>query len=202
VRAASRSRIVELLVDIKVLAQSVVEATGDGFEFDVSDIFDDMIVSRLIARRMKTYADNLGFRLDKIVKMPYGEPTEWGIVSYDTSTFQGFYPITTSDVELGEPAFAEASDTDEAYEQTFRVAECMSFAALDILRDVDFRAMIDNQLVKALHARGVERLHRRWTGLHRVLPGSDERGAKRGPALLDFKIVQGPDTEPTDEPST
>jgi hypothetical protein len=200
VRAGSRTRIVELLVDLKELAQQASGTTTedeDSFRFSVTDVYDDLIVSRVLARRMKTYADNLGLRLDKPEKMPFGEPTEWGSVSYDTSTVQAWFPITTEQVQLGEARFAEVAASDEAYEQAFRVAECMAFAALDLYRELDFRAMTDNQLVKALGARGVERQHRRWTGLHPVLPKPGEEGRRRGPQRLDFKIVRGPEAGST-----
>lgn len=192
VRAASRQRIVELLVALKELAQAAAGDTDLETNFSVANVYDDMIVSRVIARRMNTYAFNLGFRTDKSYKMPIGEPTEWGNVSYETPTFQAFYPVTSeaADIEWGQPSFTLAANTDEAYEQTLRVAESMTFVSLDILRDIDFRAIADNQLVKALAKRGETRAHRRWTGLHPVRPKESTNGAHKGPKLKDFKIVR------------
>jgi hypothetical protein len=199
VQAASRSRIVELLVDLKTQAALATHETELELDFSVDDIYDEMVVSRVLARRVKTYADNLGLKLDKPQKMPFGDPTEWGSVSYDTSAVQAFFSIDSDEpVTLGDADFARAADSDAAYEQAFRLAECISFAALDLYRELDFRAMTDNQLVKALAARGVERPHRRWTGLHPVLPKTDGESHARGPALLDFKIVKGPGTEAGD----
>lgn len=192
VRAASRQRIVELLVALKELAQQAAAGTDLEAEFSVSNVYDDMIVSRVIARRMNTYAFNLGFRTDKSYKMPIGEPTEWGNVSYETPTFQAFYPVTATpgDIAWGEESFTRAADTDEAYEQTFRVAESMTFVSLDILRDMDFRAIADTQLVRALAHRGEQREFRRWTGLHPVRQKESTNGAHKGPKLKDFKVVR------------
>jgi metal-dependent amidase/aminoacylase/carboxypeptidase family protein len=204
VRAASRQRIVELLVGLKELAQRAAEGTELETEFSVSNVYDDMIVSRVIARRMNTYAFNLGFRTDKSYKMPIGDPTEWGNVSYETPTFQAFYPVTTTqtDIAWGQESFTRASDTDEAYEQTFRVAESMMFVSLDILRDVDFRAIADTQLVRALAKRGEQRDFRRWTGLHPVRPKESTNGSHKGPRLRDFKIVRQAGSDADEQPAT
>jgi metal-dependent amidase/aminoacylase/carboxypeptidase family protein len=192
VRAASRQRIVELLVHLKDMAQNAAEGTGVETGFTVANVYDDMIVNRVIARRMNTYAFNLGLRTDKSYKMPIGEPTEWGSVSYETPTFQAFYPVSSEPLSAGwgEASFATASVADDAFDLTYKVAESITFVALDILRDIDFRAIADNQLVKSLAARGETRAHRRWTGLHPVRPKESTNGAKKGPQLKDFKIVR------------
>ncbi|HUG14920.1 MAG TPA: hypothetical protein VMM78_07845 [Thermomicrobiales bacterium] len=201
VRAASRLRIVELLVALKELAQSAAEGTPLETDFVVDNVYDDMIVSRVIARRMNTYAFNLGFRTDKSYKMPLGEPTDWGNVSYETPTFQAFYPITSEpeDIAWGQASFAEAARSDAAYDNTFRVAESMAFVSMDIVRDLDFRAIADNQLVRALAQRGEIRPHRRWTGLHPVRPKESSNGAQKGPKLKDFKIVRQTGEDASDE---
>jgi hypothetical protein len=192
VQAASRHRIVELLVAMRGMAEEAAADTGLEVGFAVDKVFDDMIVSRVIARRMNTYAFNLGFRTDKSYKMPIGGPTEWGNVSYATPAFQAFFPVTSepADVAWGEVSFTEAAVSDDAFNQAFTVAEAMSFVSLDVIRDIDFRAIADNQLVKALELRGETRAHRRWTGLHPVRPKESSNGAKKGPVLKDFKIVR------------
>lgn len=203
VRALSRKRIVELLVAIKEMAQSLQSSSDEEIGFSVANVYDDMIVSRVIARRMNTYAFNLGFRTDKSYKMPIGEPSEWGNVSYETPTFQAFFPVASEagDAVWGEASFTTAADTDDAYNQAFRVAEAMAFVSLDIIRDIDFRAVADNQLVKALGLRGENRAHRRWTGLHPVRPKETTNGARKGPQLKDFKIVREAPANDSDGPA-
>jgi hypothetical protein len=177
-------------------------AGGDGGEVELAfaNAIDDMIVSRVLARRVKTYGDNLDLRMDKIVKAPPGAPSDWGNVSYTVPACETAFTITTDSVTLGTPAFASAANTDEAYNQMIRLAECMAFTGLDILRDMNFRAIADDQLVKALAKRGIASKHRRWLGVHPVKPASGDQ--KRGPRISGFRQVRGPGMpEPPEEES-
>jgi hypothetical protein len=163
---------------------------------------DAMLVNRVLARRMKTCADNLGLRMDDIIKEPPTRVTDWGNVSRVVSAFEGLFPITTEPVAWGEAAFADAAHTDEAYTQMARMAECLCFTGIDVLRDMNFRAITDSQLVKGLKALGVERPFRRWLGVHPVLPPdaingkTQGNGQTRGPRRLAFDIVRGPGLPP------
>jgi hypothetical protein len=69
-------------------------------------------------------------------------------------------------------------------------------AGLDCLRDMQFRSIADDQLVKALAQRGISRQHRRWLGVHPVIKEAGANGTngkiKTGPRLSDFRMVRGP----------
>jgi hypothetical protein len=167
-------------------------------------IVDEMLVNRVLARRMKTCSDNLGLRMDDIHRAPPTRVTDWGNVSRVVSSFEGLFPITTEPVAWGEAAFAAAANTDEAYQQMQRMGECLCFTGIDVLRDMNFRAVVDSQLVKALKARGVERPFRQWLGVHPVYPkdaingktnGNGNGSEHGGPTVESFRIVRGPEAE-------
>ena len=163
-----------------------------------SNVYDEMIVNRILARRMKTFSDNLGLRLDKIKPGGVAAPTDWGNVSYYSPTFVAHYPIVERPVAFGTSDFASAANSPEAYEASLRVGECLAFTSLDIIRDDQFRAIADDQLVRAMGARGIDRKHRRWTGLHPIIrePLSDDEAAAaakpKGPRVTEIKWVRGP----------
>jgi metal-dependent amidase/aminoacylase/carboxypeptidase family protein len=197
IKAESRSELIEISVRLKDRAD---EIAGNGQEVDLAfaNAIDDMIVSRILARRVKTYGDNLDLRMDKIVKSPPGEPSDWGNVSYIVPAYEAALSFTTEPVTPGTPAFAAAANTDEAYEQMIRLAECLAFTGLDILRNMTYRAIADDQLVKTLAKRGIASNHRRWLGVHPVQPSPNDK--KRGPRLKDFRQVRGPGMpEPPDD---
>lgn len=192
--ATSRRRIVELLVDLKSAAEAAAGEDGPAVSLDVSNVYDDMIVSRVIARRFKTYGDNLGLAMDKIRQTPPGDPTDWGNISYSSPAYCG--PFSTgTDLPL-----AEVGVNDAAIEQALRAGECLCFLLLDLVRDDSYRAIADAQLIKSLAKRGMTREYRRWLGVHPVLPKSPEQIAeeeaarlkKKGPKVTDIKWVRGP----------
>lgn len=158
------------------------------------DPFDDTIVSRILARRVKTYADTLGYKMDKIRKTGPDVATGWGSVSYATPTFVLNFPFTSNPVVRGEPAFAVETATSESYDRALEFAECLCMAGLDALRDMQFRAISDDQLIKALAKRGISRQHRRWLGVHPVIkePNANGKNGKKGPRMSDFRLVRGP----------
>jgi metal-dependent amidase/aminoacylase/carboxypeptidase family protein len=191
-RARSRHRLVELLVDLNTLAERVAGEGGPVVDLKTTNVYDDIIVSRVIARRMKTWSDVLGMRWDKIRKAPPAGPSDWGNVSYISPAVQCFFPISTEEVTAGTDAFALAADTPEAYERAMRMGEVLAFTMLDLIRDMDFRAIADDQLVKALRQRGITRAHRRWTGVHPVKPRDDEPTKATGPKITEIKWIRGP----------
>jgi metal-dependent amidase/aminoacylase/carboxypeptidase family protein len=197
IRALTRRRITEIAVDMQLAANDIAEPLGLTASFAPSNVYDEMVVNRILARRVKTFSDNLKLRLDKIRKGDVGEPTPWGNVSYYSPTFIAHYPIVERDVAFGTRDFASAANTPEAYEASMRLGECLAFTALDVIRDATFRAIADDQLVKAMAERGIRRAHRRWTGLHPVIPDpEDERdpadAKPAGPKVTEFKWVRGP----------
>lgn len=197
IEAMSRRRLTEIAVEMQLAANDIAGPLNLVASLVPSDVYDEMIVNRILARRVKTFADNLGPRMDKIRKGKVGGPTDWGDVSYYSPTFVAHYPITGAEVAFGTPEFAEVANTDAAYEISMRIGECLAFTSLDVIRDATFRAIADDQLVRAMAERGIERKHRRWTGLHPVIREpkneADAEPAKpKGPRVTEIKWVRGP----------
>lgn len=192
--APNRKRLTELSVELQLAAKEIGERHGATAEMTFTEIYDETLVSRVLARRVKTWTDTLKVRLDKIQQGPPGPPSDWGNLSYVVPAFQAHYPIVTRETTFGTSDFASAANTPEAYEQSVQIGQCIAFAALDVIRDPVFRAVADDQLVKATRERGVARQHRRWTGLHPVMRDSDpdEPPKKSGPKVREFKWVRGP----------
>jgi hypothetical protein len=64
---------------------------------------------------------------------------------------------------------------------------------------MDFRAIVDSQLVKGLKARGIERPFRRWLGVHPVQPRDAVNGngsGHGGPTVESIRILRGPEDAP------
>ena len=166
---------------------------GHGDPLEVISRTGEMLVSRILARRVKTYGDNLGFQMDKIRKLPPEMPSIWNNISHIVPAYElAFSAGSGSDADTAHDPAIEL--TDDWLEQMTRAGECLCFAGLDVIRDESFRAIADDQLIKALRERGVERPHRRWLGVHPVLPKPDGEGApkRKGPHLKDFSIISGP----------
>ncbi|HYI15288.1 MAG TPA: hypothetical protein VEX37_07855 [Thermomicrobiales bacterium] len=181
------------LLDLSATVQRIEDETP-GIRVEFGTTFDDMIVNRIIARRVKTYADTLGYKLDKAHKSEPGQASGWGSVSHATPTFVLNFPFTTASVVKGTPEFAAAAGASESFDRAITFAECLCMAGLDVLRDMQFRSIADDQLVKALAARGVRREHRRWLGVHPVIkdPEAPSKSGKKGPKMTEFKMVRGP----------
>ncbi|MDQ3547982.1 MAG: hypothetical protein M3439_04100 [Chloroflexota bacterium] len=155
---------------------------------------DDTLVSRILARRVKTYSDTLGYKMDKIRKAEPDVASGWGSVSYATPTFLLNFPFTTEPVVRGVATFATVAAKSESYDRALEFSECLCMTGLDVLRDMQFRSISDDQLVKALAKRGITRNHRRWLGVHRVIdtPETNGKNGKKGPRAADFRMVRGP----------
>ena len=181
------------LRDLSATIQRLVDATP-GASATFGSVTDDMIVSRILARRVKTYANTLGYKMDKIHKSEPDAASGWGSVSHATPTFLLNFPFTTDQVVRGDPAFAVAAARSESFDRALEFAECLCMAGLDTLRDMQFRSIADDQLVKALAKRGISRQHRRWLGLHPVIkdPNDNGKSGRKGPRMSDFRMVRGP----------
>lgn len=180
------------LMDLSANVERIVDETP-GATVTFGSTFDDTIVNRILARRVKTYADTLGYKLDKIRKSEPGPASGWGSVSHVTPTFVLHFPFTSNSVVKGTPEFSAAAGRSESYDRALQFAECLCMAGLDALRDMQFRSIADDQLVKALAQRGVHREHRRWLGVHPVIKDLDaKKNGKKGPKMSDFRMVRGP----------
>jgi len=183
-------------IELRGLSESLQRPVDEtpGASLSLGEAFEDTIVSRILARRVKTYADTLGYKMDKIRKAEPDAASGWGCVSYATPAFVLNFPFTTEPVVRGESAFAAAAATSESYDRALEFAECLCMAGLDALRDMQFRSISDDQLVKVLAKRGISRQHRRWLGVHPVIKGPNANGknGRKGPKLSDFRMVRGP----------
>ncbi|HEX5165890.1 MAG TPA: hypothetical protein VFV93_10885 [Thermomicrobiales bacterium] len=181
------------LRDLSAIVQRLAAETP-GASVSFGNPTDDMLVSRILARRVKTYADTLGYTFEQVAKLDPEPATGWGNVSQVTPAFRLSFPFTTDQVVNGDPAFAAAAARSTSYDRALEFGECLGLAGLDALRDMQFRAIADDQLIKALAARGVNRQHRRWLGVHPVIKDTNEKanGKKKGPRLADFRMVRGP----------
>jgi hypothetical protein len=179
------------LLGLSAAIQRVVDETP-GASLTFGTTFDDMIVNRIIARRTKTYADTFGFKFDRTHKSEPAPANGWGSVSYASPTFVLNFPFTTDTVVRGDAEFGSAAVRSSSFDRAFEYARCLCLAGLDVLREIEFRSIADDQLVKALAKRGIRREHRRWLGVHPVIKDANEASKKKGPKLADFKMVRGP----------
>jgi hypothetical protein len=193
VRVTLTARTSVELRNLSATVQRLADETP-GASISFGNPTDDMLVSRILARRVKTYADTLGYRFNKVEKLDPDAATGWGNLSQVTPAFRLNFPFTADQVDAGDPAFVAAAAQSTSYDRALEFGECLGLAALDALRDMQFRAIADNQLVKELAARGVNRQHRRWLGVHPVIkdPNGNGNGKKKGPRLADFRMVRGP----------
>lgn len=111
--------------------------------------------------------------------------------------------ITDDPALPGTLEFGALTATDFAHAQALLLSECVAMTGIDVLRDSTYRAIADDQLIKALAARGLGRAHRRWLGVHPVRRASaDSDGERRrGPTVSDFRMVNGPDNSSPPPPS-
>jgi metal-dependent amidase/aminoacylase/carboxypeptidase family protein len=170
ISATSNPELDRVIERISELVNDVATETGSGIEIDVLDRTPAINVNRILARRIKTFADNMGLKQDRVVKGPPGEPTDWGHVSLVTPTMRAMYPISEDHVEAGTEAFADASITEFAEKQMISCALAIALTGLDVLGDMEFRGFAEGELIRSLNAQGVKRMPRRWLGVHPVLP--------------------------------
>lgn len=189
------SRTSNELLDLSAELQRCFEDTPEA-TVSFGSVIDDFVVSRILARRVKTYANTLGCKLDKTHKSEPAPASGWGSVSYATPAYVLNFPFTTDSVVRGTTEFAAAAGRSESYDRALQFAECLCMVGMDVLRDMQFRSIADDQLVKTLAQRGIRREHRRWLGVHPVIKdpnaNGNEKNGKKGPKMSDFRIVRGP----------
>lgn len=161
------------------------QAAGDTSSIETIEVLSRvsaMLVNRILSRRIKTYADNMGLQQDAIVKSPPGPPSDWAYPAMSMATTLARFPVTESEpVEMGTPAFADACNSEFAFKQMISAALGVSITALDTLGDMDFRGFAEGELIRSLKAQGITRTPRRWLGVHAVLPRTDS--GSQPPAL-------------------
>jgi metal-dependent amidase/aminoacylase/carboxypeptidase family protein len=163
----------ELVARIKDLANESARDTGSTVEVDVSHRTPAVNVSRILARRAKTFADRLGLRQDAIVKTPPVNPSDWGYLTQTTSATPIRYLVSEIPVESGTAAFAEATNSGFAYEQMISASIAVGLTSLDCLGDMEFRGFVEGELIRTLNSQGIKRVPRRWLGVHPVIPPED-----------------------------
>jgi metal-dependent amidase/aminoacylase/carboxypeptidase family protein len=178
IRAPRVTRVRELSTWVQARATVAAAEWGARAQVSMQPPIPEMLVSRVLIRRARTHAGAVGLRLDAPKKTPLGEPNDWGAVGYRVPSADCWFPIIREPVSWGTTAFAHAADTPEAYEQMFLAATAVALTGVDVLTDINVRAIVDNMLLKAQQERGIDRPHRRWTGVHPVLPKPAANGAE------------------------
>lgn len=195
---APQSQTVEALVErIRALANTRAESSGVPVEVNASPLCREFQVSRIMARRIKTFGDSIGLRQDRIVKGVPGSPSDWGNVSFVAATVEAGFPISTEPVSAGTVEFRDLSMTDEALDQMILAAKSMALAGLDVLGDMEFRGFAEGEFIRGLKGRGVQREPRRWLGVHPVQPPADGKRMTYRRESPDV-IVRGPGLPPPD----
>ncbi|MFW6075123.1 MAG: hypothetical protein ACOC9Y_05970 [Chloroflexota bacterium] len=192
VQAPLSKTVEELAKRIQALASARASSSGVPVEIRPDALLPDMQVSRILARRMKTFGDSIGLRQDRIHKMQRADASGLGNISHRVATVQARFPVSTEDVRAGTEEFRLACDTDEAYEQMITMAKAMALAGLDVLGDMEFRGFVEGELIRGLKQRGITREPRRWLGVHPIMPRKEP---KEQPDLPEF-IVRGPGIPP------
>lgn len=174
--AGSNPELDQAIERIQEQAATVEADTGAGIVLDVLERTPAFTVNRILARRIKTFADNMGLKQDRITKSPADGPSDWGHVSRVTSSVLARYPVSEDTVEAGTEAFAEACASEFALKQMVSSALAVSLTGLDVLGDMEFRGFAEGELIRSLNAQGVKRTPRRWLGVHSVMPRESANG--------------------------
>ncbi len=174
IRALESGKVREIVNQISALVRARVESTGIPVSISVSEMKLEMLPSRILARRIKTFSDTLKVKMDRVHKRPIDEPTYWGTVSHEVATAIVGYPLANGGDDV---------------EQAMIIAKATAGAALDLFGDMEFRGFVDGERIRALRERDLERTPRRWLGVHPVLPPNDTR---RRTVNIPDVIVRGP----------
>ena len=171
---------------ITALVDARAESSGDRGEIAIRSTMNEFLPNRILARRIKTFADTLKMPQDRVRKQPYGPPVPWGDVSHHVATAIARYPTNGS---------SDSGAEHPNLNQAILIAKAVSGAGLDILGDMEFRGFAEGERIRALRERNIERTPRRWLGVHPVIP-SNTSGPKD--VRLPDVIVRGPGLpEPT-----
>lgn len=181
--ARSTPVLVDCLDRVTELANEVAGQHSLVVDVTVDESCPAFNVNRILARRIKTYADTLVLKQDPIVKSLPARPSDWGHVSLVTPTVLGAYPVADFPVEQGTDSFAEACRSDFAHQQMLTCAKAIALTGLDLLGDMEFRGFAEGELIRATTAQGLQRTPRRWLGVHPVKPreASNGRGTPDSP---------------------
>ena len=177
-RALESRKVREIIDQISALVRTRVASTGAPVTISVPTMNLEMLPSRILARRIKSFTDTMKVKMDRVQKSPIGEPTHWGAVSHEVAT-----------ALVGYPVIDDESDGPDAIAQAMTIAKAAAGAGLDIFGDMEFRGFVDGERIRALRDRDLERTPRRWLGVHPVLPPKDDR---RRTVNIPDVIVRGP----------
>lgn len=189
-RAATVEAVVERIVSMMNMRAG---KSGQSVEIERGLLLRDTQVSRILARRIKTFADTLKYQQDRIQKSPPGPPSGLGNISYFLPAVEARYPVESHGHPKGTIEFRDASNTDEAYQRMLSLAKCAALAGLDMLGDMEFRGFAEGEFIRGMKERGISREPRRWLGVHPVLPAEKPRKPR---LPIDDVIVRGPGIPP------
>ncbi|MBA2454891.1 MAG: hypothetical protein H0V47_17125 [Chloroflexia bacterium] len=175
-RARTNPDLDGLIARVRELAGSAAAETGSTAGIEIIGGVPAFNVNRILARRMKTFGDNIGLKQNRIVKSEPSRASDWGNVSLITSTVEVAYPISEDDVQAGTDAFMQASVSQYAYDQMLSASMVVALTGLDLLGDMEFRGFAEGELIRTLKVQGVRRTPRRWLGVHPVQPKSSSNG--------------------------
>jgi hypothetical protein len=94
--SASNAGLEALIEQVTALARNAALDTSSTESVDVVTRVPAMLVNRILARRIKTYADNMGLVQDTIVKSPAGPPLDLAYPSMSMATTLSRFPVSES----------------------------------------------------------------------------------------------------------
>ncbi len=175
-RAETNPDLDRLTASVRERAKLAASETGSSAEIEIVGGSPALNINRVLARRIKTFADTIGLNQDRIVKTQPSGSTDWGHVSLVTSVVEARYPISEDTVESGTEAFTRASVSRYGFDQMLTASTAVASTGLDLLGDMEFRGFTEGELIRTLEAQGVKRTPRRWLGVHPVKPRESANG--------------------------
>ncbi len=178
----ARSDIVanDLVARITALARARAESSGIEIKIDRSNQRAEFQPSRILARRVKTFADTLKVSQDRVKKEPIGAPTFWGGVSRISATAKIRFPV---------PGTSDSSSPDQSIANAQGIGGATAAAGLDVLGDMEFRGFVEGEMIRGLREKGIVRTPRRWLGVHPVIP---RQGPQPKRTSFPDVVVRGP----------
>ncbi|CAN5356107.1 M20 family metallopeptidase [soil metagenome] len=154
-RAATLEYMEQLIEQVQRIAEGAALMTGCTSNFlRTINPYYDKITNHTLARRAKTYLDELGlFMPDAKAEEPAGS-TDWGNVSYVAPSLETSFPIMLGTCTWHSQTVVEASDTPLAYENTLTTAKALALTGIDVLSDPALRAEVRAEFEMGLSARG------------------------------------------------
>lgn len=176
VRSRTNDDLARLVAKLRDLVNQTALDTGATVDVAVVAGSPAMNVNRILARRIKTFGDNIGLKQDRTVKSAPSEVSDWGHVSLVSPTVEAAYPIATDAVTIGSDEFKRASVSDFAYDQMITMSLVLARTGMDLIGDIELRGYAEGELIRTLKAQGVARTPRRWLGVHPVYPRESSNG--------------------------